>query len=610
MPLKPLGLKDPLLPPQTLGQTFSPLQALSPLGQSKTALGHLQAAEFLSPLVQMNLDSIFDDGTGSPSPSSSFSDLTSASDVATVADTKIRTKSEKPIKPELNSASSPVATDNIVFLKPLGFSKPLSQESNFLTPNIFPSATLLESVPSQSALTQPQLESTAVETGWETQAAQSVVQLSDETPLTQKQTTPASQSTQPQLESIPVDIASETQPAQSIVQSSLQSSQLSISPEQIEQFSEDSEAIIPSNTSLTSESRLPEISPSSASTAIQSRLDNQISIPQPLDQLSPLAQESDFQVSKQIAEFSPTSSTSQETPILSEHSIVQRSQLPAENILTPAEPPAPNSENIPNSWSSISELLNATSSNTIENRPTLNPLGFTQPLNRENNLIQTNLDLGLQTKDKEPTATTDNQPYSPTSQIPNQQFLGDLPNSWSSISELLEENYTDINRLPEDEFAPFSSSERETSSIQLYSPFATSSSISEERSTTSEQIVTEVVSKDKSADEGELEILAQTVYTLLKRRLEIDGERWGNKSVGYPMWLSNDISPYGTSTKLASNKVSSGIDAGKDNSDVSILDNKLEILTQEVYILIQQRLEIEQERQGHYQHGLVRGCWR
>ena len=47
MILKPLGLKDNLLPPQTLGQKIQPLQSPSPLGYSLAPLGqNLQVAEF------------------------------------------------------------------------------------------------------------------------------------------------------------------------------------------------------------------------------------------------------------------------------------------------------------------------------------------------------------------------------------------------------------------------------------------------------------------------------------------------------------------------------------------------------------------------------------
>src|SRR4028118_281596 len=98
MPLEPLGHKDPLLPPSSLGQSFQPQQSLLPLGQSLTPLGqHLQ-----SPLPDASFP-----GTEIPTSMSSFSEPMGAN-TAFADRTTARITSESNRETQPSVSSSPI----------------------------------------------------------------------------------------------------------------------------------------------------------------------------------------------------------------------------------------------------------------------------------------------------------------------------------------------------------------------------------------------------------------------------------------------------------------------------------------------------------------------
>ncbi|MEG5129442.1 hypothetical protein QUB63_35130, partial [Microcoleus sp. ARI1-B5] len=161
MTLKPLGLKDSLIRPTSLGHNFKPLRTLSPLCQSFTPLGQsLQplANSVIQPLQEVNEDweignwqldagmQVGEDGGNFAGEIPQFSDgqlpiitrtnfNSNAGETTTpqefVGESITNYRSEKePLPPNpaaLNNASA--ATNNIAQLKPLGFSKPLVEES-------------------------------------------------------------------------------------------------------------------------------------------------------------------------------------------------------------------------------------------------------------------------------------------------------------------------------------------------------------------------------------------------------------------------------------------------------------------------------------------------
>ena len=181
------------------------------------------------------------------------------------------------------------------------------------------------------------------------------------------------------------------------------------------------------------------------------------------------------------------------------------------------------------------------------------------------------------------------------------------PTSWSNISELLGGNYAtkSDNIQAKDKVTPAPLTEQESSpSYTLFSPDSSGNSLPTSRPEISQKII-EVggySTKNTSIDDEQLESLAQKVYTLMRQSLEIEQERQGNQGVGYPIWLSNITSIYGTSAKVKSAPKQStpGQQPANAAGEISPTDDKLQKLTREIYYLTRQRLEIEQERQGGY----------
>jgi hypothetical protein len=245
-------------------------------------------------------------------------------------------------------------------------------------------------------------------------------------------------------------------------------------------------------------------------------------------------------------------------------------------------------ENIPNSWSNISELLGETTNDVTANIDVLKPLGLSQGFNKTNNLIFPS----LQT-----------QHINSGEKQNNIRF--DALTSWSNISELLGANYAakSDNIQAKEKVTPAPLKEQEYSpSYTLLSPDNSGNSLPTASPETSQQIIGGGSTKNTSIDDEQLEHLAQKVYTLMRQWLEIEQERQGNQGAGYPTWLSSITSIYGTSAKVRATPKQStpGQQPADAAGEVSPIDDKLQKLAREIYYLTQQRLEIEQERQGGY----------
>ena len=335
---------------------------------------------------------------------------------------------------------------------------------------------------------------------------------------------------------------------------------------------------------------------SSQTNLVQARSDSPNFYPvQPLGNSKFLAQSSDLFLSDFVtnaADKQPT--TSQETSLLSSGSPPNISNLLEEdfpNIYRTNDTESPNNsakvENIPNSWSSISELLGENTNNAPANIDSFKPLGFSQRLNNPNN------SMWAQLEDK----------YTNNNEQKNNTF--DTPTSWSNISELLGETSTTTpDSIPiENEVPPASLPEPESSpSYTFASPNVSDNSTSTTSGETSQPITADILGKDRAVDDEELEKLAQKVYTLMRQWLEIEQERQGYQSLGYPTWLSNITSTYGTSAKVRSapERSTPGSPPAGEPGEVSPVDDKLQKLTGEIYYLVRQRLEINRERQGGY----------
>ncbi|MEG4446300.1 hypothetical protein QUB49_31885, partial [Microcoleus sp. AT9_B4] len=320
-----------------------------------------------------------------------------------------------------------------------------------------------------------------------------------------------------------------------------------------------------------------------------------LNLVQPLGSSKFLVPKSDLFLSKFVNQETEKQHTiSQETSLLSSSSPSNISKLSEED--SPNISPTPNTEspnnsakieNIPNSWSSISELLGENTNNAPANIDSLKPLGFSQRLNNPNNSILAKLE----------------NEYTNNNEEKNNTF--DTPTSWSNISELLGESYTTTpDSIPiKNEDPPASLPEPESSpSYTLASPNVSDNYTLTTRGETSQLITADTAGKNRSIEEEELEKLAQKVYTLMRQWLEIEQERQGYQSLSYPSWLSNITSTYGTFAKVRSapERSTPGSPPAGDSGEVSPVDDKLQKLTGEVYYLVRQRLEINRERQGGY----------
>jgi hypothetical protein len=316
---------------------------------------------------------------------------------------------------------------------------------------------------------------------------------------------------------------------------------------------------------------------------------------QPLGNSKFIGQNSDLFLSELVTNATdkqPT--TSQETSLLSSSSPPNISKLSQEdfpNISRTTDTESPKNsakvENIPNSWSSISELLGENTNNAPANIDSLKPLGFSQRLNNPNNSILAKLD----------------NKYTNHNEHENNTF--DTPTLWSNISELLGKNLTTTpDSLPsKNEVPPASLAEPESSpSYTLASPNLSDNSPSTTRGESFPLITADIPGKNRALDDEQLEKLAQKVYTLMRQWLEIEQERQGHQLLGYPAWLSNITSIYGTSAKVRSTPQRStpGAPPAGATGEVSPVDDKLQKLTGEIYYLVRQRLEINRERQGGY----------
>jgi hypothetical protein len=168
--------------------------------------------------------------------------------------------------------------------------------------------------------------------------------------------------------------------------------------------------------------------------------------------------------------------------------------------------------------------------------------------------------------------------------------------------------------LWEDEFASLVTTDRESSSSEAIANSQESVTLGTDNrasspGTTPISISSPATSTQPTADkeredsiEEQLEILAQKIYSLIRQRLEIDKERQGHYCTGHPPWLDTldpKSSNTASSTSARSPQTAGQLTASL-NGEVSSLDGKLEILTQEVYNLLRLRLEIERERQNIY----------
>ncbi len=430
-------------------------------------------------------------------------------------------------------------------------------------------------------------------------------------PLPTQPTSVEDDSTRQNTESINLQKQSSSQPTQNqtddaIVQAKLEN-QLNLSQQDSQPLSTQPTSVendsAPQNTESINLQKQP--SPTE-STNIQLQLNNQsLPVVKPLAKSSSIVDESNFQLSELFGEFSEqTPDTSNEKPRLSDPDSSKVKLTENREQVDTGEEKALNEQavnlktsDVPESWSNISELLDLNSHNPINKTSPDEPLGVNQSPNHPSNLILRNLDLQSEQTREEETREKErnsNHPNLQTKQQTKKQTKNtSSPDSWSNISELLGENITsspDISNSRENDSSPVSLlvssafsdsvSEKTSSSIELASSFASNSIDStlinsdlENNSVNPQEIKTDI--------EEQLEFIAQDIYKLLRQKLEIDLEREGKKLFSYPTWFYH------------ANSMTKKNNKQKNNSEISLLDNQFKYLSEEVYLMIQQRLKIE-----------------
>ncbi|BAY81533.1 hypothetical protein NIES267_10100 [Calothrix parasitica NIES-267] len=313
----------------------------------------------------------------------------------------------------------------------------------------------------------------------------------------------------------------------------------------------------------------------------------------PLSKLSPLVKESDLQLTQFVNEsanlstcFSDNQQLNEENNLLfqktAENQINQNTttndnqidlSLKADNnqtsliqhaendsdINSPLNNIKPNNNDIPDSWSDISELLSNTSPET-----NLQTHNFSNINNHATNLfeniseeqdahqyINTPQQEDLQVNRKE------------TNYTPDQN----IADSWSNISELIGEIATTSEI-----------SQQENNKLTFSPP-----SESKEKVVSSEKFAN--IQSQKITDE-DLEILAHQIYKIIRQKLENDRESQGISLLGYPEWLN--IIP-----------VNLSIGSYQTINQIDLLDENMNILAREVYNLISIRLHTERERYSY-----------
>lgn len=264
--------------------------------------------------------------------------------------------------------------------------------------------------------------------------------------------------------------------------------------------------------------------------------------------------------------------------------------------------------NISEEWHSITELLNQTSINSVENMPLpiLSNTNQSIPILNNWNLL-TLANFGDGSNQEYPNTFTQEKNDGFELTLNREKGSNDTPDIWSSITELLGENIpsSGVNSswTNENEFSTPSANDSTatpTSFIELSNPSP---------SAFQEQIITlearDVNTSNSLISEEEMEMLIYHVYIILCHRLELNHKRqlypgtsiqnsWNpNFWKAYPRystgnWITKEVRSISDDSKIVGNY-----------NDIFLLNTKLSILAQEVYALIKHRLDLKITRYGN-----------
>jgi hypothetical protein len=266
-----------------------------------------------------------------------------------------------------------------------------------------------------------------------------------------------------------------------------------------------------------------------------------------------------------------------------------------------------------------------TTTDSAQHRPDLpvlpkrQPLGLTKPL-AQPDLLMPKLDRhGLDsTEPRKTTAAVPAPPGRSTQTESDEESVSDSPAAWSSLEQLLGQSapptaasWQQQFQLPSATADPRSASLSQAESAQ---PLSSRSPAAESQYTLTSPIAAAMQpgqvqpgqvqpgqvqpGQTGAIDASELELLAQTVYGLIRDRFAIDRERYLHTAAQQSPWIDIISPDFFKSIKLTSEADSPNAQQqpiGVNNP----LPRQLEALTQAVYQLLQSRLAQEQERQKY-----------
>ncbi|MGF1497320.1 MAG: hypothetical protein ACFB8W_10915 [Elainellaceae cyanobacterium] len=318
-----------------------------------------------------------------------------------------------------------------------------------------------------------------------------------------------------------------------------------------------------------------------SSPQIQRQIDKQSAnqLPsQPLGQTKPLIQRKDLFLSRYQTEFDQ-SDTFAETPPepsdpLKPNPVTPDPNEPIHLLTLPGDTP------IPDSWTNLSELVITNEANPPDQRLD-SPRSITQETQLEDSApseVDNGGSGGDDTSTPHPTTFAPKTPSSTTltsnspAANPAEPAAAAIPVAWSSLNELINEHSIESPAI-----------ESPKQNIQQIS--------SPQSSIVQPEIQQPSPAESIEINDATMELLTRQVYQGVRSRLILEQEKhWGRSTHPLP-WFAIPGSPSLKYLERASIPESSSV------QNLSTI-NSLDLLNEEIYQLLRQRLEVERERQG------------
>ncbi|MEL7039553.1 MAG: hypothetical protein AAFO04_28670, partial [Cyanobacteria bacterium J06592_8] len=268
-----------------------------------------------------------------------------------------------------------------------------------------------------------------------------------------------------------------------------------------------------------------------------------------------------------------------------------------------------NVTNAVNQQQTDNQLVNIQPSVNPENLTNLNIIPFNSPLSQQSDFIQSRLinEFIESPQDSQPSPKITPVQPSQTPETWSSQFdlmsesipvTENEPESWSDITEMM--NYDNSNPSFNSESTPDTSK----SITRDQKPSIPDNSALVSSSQTKAETVIGEQEEQVFIDQEQLEILARKVYSLLRKKLEIERESHNFKTDASLPWLDtiSSINP-GKVSMFSSRSSPVGQLKTQTGSTVSLVNYKLQRLTRTIEQLLQSKIETERERLGSYYIG-------